>query len=138
MSTSDQVSTHVAAARNLAACLEAVGVGTHPTRGHAAILRRMANHIETEAAKNHKPSEFNDAVGLHAAADNPSGVVYQLSAAMNHRRDPLQQVLKRIGLDAAASRGEKVSIAEVDERLKQAGITGHQAIAFKLRLAELA
>lgn len=125
MSVSDQVSAHVAAARNLAACLEAVGVGTHPTRGHAAILRRMANHIETQAAANHKPSEFNDA-GLYAAGDH-------LSAAIG--ADPaVGRLLDKLELKAAASRGEPIEIAVLDEKLAKAGITGRQAIEAKMRL----
>jgi uncharacterized protein (DUF1800 family) len=125
MSTSDQVATHVAAARNLAACLEAVGVGTHPQRGHAAVLRRMANHIETSAARNEKPSEFNDA-GLYAARD-------RLSAAIG--ADPaVGPLLERLELRAAASAGESVDTATIDARLAKAGITGRHAIEAKIKL----
>jgi hypothetical protein len=130
MSTSDQVAAHVAAARNLAACLEAVGVGTHPTRGHAAILRRIANHIEGTAAKNEKPSEFNEA-GLYASA--AGGAEVSIAAAIG--RDPaLGRLLDSIDLAAAGRRGETISVDDLDEKLGKAGITGRHAIEAKMKL----
>lgn len=127
-STSDQVSAHVAAARNLAACLEAVGVGTHPTRGHAAVLRRLANHIETSAARNEKPSEFSD-MAFHAAGD-------RLTAAIG--ADPaLGRLLDRLELRAAASAGESIEVKVLDERLTKAGITGPKALEAKMKLGNI-
>lgn len=131
-SVSDQVSSHVAQLRNAADCLTAVGVGTHPTRGHAAVLRWMANHIEGAAAKNEKPSEFNEA-GLYASA--AGGAEVSIAAAIG--RDPaLGRLLDSIDLAAAARRGETISVDDLNERLGKAGITGRDAIKAKMQLRD--
>lgn len=56
----DQVKPHVEACMAAADAMEAAGVGTHPTMGHAAHLRKIARHMAVEAATGKVPHIYND------------------------------------------------------------------------------
>lgn len=69
----DQAMPHIAACNAAADSMEAAGIGTHPTLGHAAHLRRVAAHILHAATIGKLPHVYRDhsylGDGLEAAVD---------------------------------------------------------------------
>ena len=138
----DQIKPHVDACNTCAAAMEAAGVGGHPTQGHAAVLRRMATHLATEAAAGRVPHVFGDTGYFTAAADEGGDKgakrerEIKLAAAIG--KDPgAGRLLERLDLMAAAKAGEQIGIYELDEKLAKAGIRGNDAIEAKLRLSQI-
>lgn len=67
-----KVVPHADALRACAASMQTAGIGVHATRGHAAILNRMADNMEAEAMGGSLPHIYRDHDyngGYHAAAD---------------------------------------------------------------------
>jgi len=56
----DQVQPHVAACNACASAMEAAGVGDHPTKGHARMLRHVAAHMSAAAVSGHVPHIYRD------------------------------------------------------------------------------
>lgn len=56
----DQVKPHVEACMAAADAMDAAGVGSHPTMGHSAHLRKIARHMAVEAATGKVPHIFTD------------------------------------------------------------------------------
>jgi hypothetical protein len=70
MNLSQMIEPHATALESCASAMEAAGIGCHPDRGHAALARRMAAHIRSEAALGRVSSRFDDNT-MFAAADEP-------------------------------------------------------------------
>ena len=66
----DQAMPHVGACNACADGMEAAGIGTHPTMGHAAIIRKVGAHILHGATMGKLPHIFNDH-GYIEAAEQP-------------------------------------------------------------------
>ncbi|WP_447428656.1 DUF6582 domain-containing protein [Cupriavidus basilensis] len=58
--TRDRVKPHIDALRSCAASMEAAGIGTHATQGHANVLRHMAAAMESDAIKGNIPHVYTD------------------------------------------------------------------------------
>ena len=61
-----KVEKHASELEKAADHMEAAGIGGHPSRGHAAILRNMAGDLRANAARGVMPAVFD---GFYAAAD---------------------------------------------------------------------
>ena len=62
-----KVEPHAAALEAAADRMDADGIGGHPTRGHAAVLRDMVGCMRAEAAVGKTPYSYSD---MHAGADD--------------------------------------------------------------------
>ena len=72
----DQAMPHVGACNACADAMEAAGIGTHPTHGHAAVLRRVGAHILHAATMGKLPHIYRDhsyfgGDGVEAATETP-------------------------------------------------------------------
>jgi hypothetical protein len=59
MNQLDKVAPHAQELERMADDLDAAGIGGHPTRGHAAILRTMACDLRAGAALGKTPAAFD-------------------------------------------------------------------------------
>jgi hypothetical protein len=75
-----KVEPHAAQLENLAAEMEAAGIGGDPNNGHAVVLRKMAGQMRADAAQGRMPS------ALRAAAPAP-GASKALASALRACRD---------------------------------------------------
>lgn len=72
----DQVEPHIRACHAAADGMESAGIGTHPTLGHAAMIRRVAAHMLHAAVSGRVPHVFRESSymggdGLEAGAESP-------------------------------------------------------------------
>ncbi len=104
MNQLSKVEPHCEALEEIADALDAAGIGGHPRRGHAVILRDMAASLRSEASRGATAYTF-DSIG---AADD--GSVRAASAPENDRR--MAAVMKE-----AAHMLRRVGISEVDGKL---------------------
>lgn len=122
----DQVKTHVDACNAAAAAMEAAGIGTHPTQGHAAVLRNVANHLAAEAVSGRTPHVYNEWGGAHvsAAAEKAEKAETDLKAAG-------EKVVK-LEADLKASKDETASlttkVADLEAAAKAAKPTGSEPV----------
>ena len=95
-------------ARNLetsADAMEGAGIGGHPTRGHAAIMRRMAADLRANAVQGKLPSAFDAGMYASAASDTApapralTALSPLAAAAANPMLKPLLRNLKRAASD---------------------------------------
>ncbi len=105
----DQVMPHVGACNAAADGLEAAGIGTHPTRGHAAMIRAVAAHLLHSASMGKVPHVFRESSylghdGLDASAEKPADP--RLEAALK-ANDETAKSLKAV-TDAVASLGTQI------------------------------
>jgi hypothetical protein len=112
----DQVKPHVEACMACADAMEAAGVGSHPTMGHAAALRKIGRHMAVEAATGKVPHIFNDhsyfdaSPSAAAAADASKKNDEAIAAAVEKAVAPLKAELeaantKLVDLKASAFNG---------------------------------
>jgi hypothetical protein len=110
----DQVKPHVEACMACADAMEAAGVGSHPTMGHAAALRKIGRHMAVEAATGKVPHIYNDHsyfdASPAAAADASKKNDEAIAAAVEKAVAPLKAELdaantKLVDLKAAAFTG---------------------------------
>jgi hypothetical protein len=79
----DLVHPHAEACRACAEGMRASGLGLHATRGHVAVMHRIAHHMESEAASGLVPSEipsriFHDTNWMNASRETDPGVGSEL------------------------------------------------------------
>jgi len=77
----DQVKPHVEACMAAADAMEAAGVGSHPTMGHAARLRALGKHMAVEAASGKVPHIYNDHSYFDASPEAAAAKAAAASAA---------------------------------------------------------
>lgn len=70
MNQLEKIEPHASRLEAAATSMDAAGIGGHPTRGHAAILRGMAGDLRSKAAKGELPAVFDQ---FNAAADTGDG-----------------------------------------------------------------
>ncbi|MGO9683983.1 MAG: hypothetical protein ACLPTZ_15620 [Beijerinckiaceae bacterium] len=99
-----KVEPHAAELEKIADKMDAAGIGGHPRRGHAPVLRDMAGSMRADAAHGATPYRFSEL----AAADD--GSVRAASTPENDRR--MAAVMKE-----AAHMLRRVGISEVDGKL---------------------
>jgi len=93
----DQVKPHVEACMACADAMDAAGVGSHPTMGHAAALRKIGRHMAVEAATGKVPHIYNDHsyfdASPNAAADASKKNDEAIAAAVEKAVAPLKAEL---------------------------------------------
>jgi hypothetical protein len=121
-----KVEPHAAALEAAADRMDADGIGGHPTRGHAAVLRDTVGCMRAEAAVGKTPYSYSD---MHAGADDsePTEENFRVTAA----RVEAASLLRRAGLEVAAVKGNKLNIADLDRCLSG------QPIERRLRIKSL-
>jgi hypothetical protein len=82
----DQVKPHVEACMACADAMDAAGVGSHPTMGHAAALRKIGRHMAVEAATGKVPHIYND----HSYFDASPNAAAATAAAVKEATEKLQ------------------------------------------------
>lgn len=129
----DRVHPHAEACRGCAEAMRAAGIGMHPTRGHVAVLHRIAHHMETEAASGRVPHEipgriFHDTDYFYAQADygSPDGETVKAIQAL--RKDMAEigtkiNDLQAESFKAAANPGRKTITPEIAALLNRTGLT---------------
>lgn len=63
----DKIGKHADSLDKLADGMAADGIGLHDTRGHAALLHRMASSMRSDAAGGKVPHEFSDRASMYAS-----------------------------------------------------------------------
>lgn len=96
--TIDKVEPHAKALEAAAMSCEAAGVGLHATRGHVAVMRRMAGHMRAEAAQGKIPHEYNDGHSYWASAEQ-----LQAAAAASAPKVEDSEQFKKLASDLAAA-----------------------------------
>jgi cell division protein FtsB len=160
----DQAMPHVGACNAAADAMEAAGIGTHPTRGHAAVLRRVGAHILHGATMGKLPHIFNDHSyfehGMEASAEDKAAKAKQ-EADLKALQDTIAGLNTQLAdLKAAAAKTTEtaparktapgkslldkyglqatddatISIGVVDKALEAAGVRGVKAIEAKLAM----
>ena len=101
------VEPHAVALEKQAELMDEAGIGGHPKRGHAAILRDMAGCLRADAARG-KLSDTYDGMYASASADDVAAGLAQIgvidASAENSRRQEVMRseaigALRRLGVD---------------------------------------
>jgi hypothetical protein len=101
-----KIEPHAARLEDAADRLDAAGIGGHPKRGHAAVLRDMAGCMRAEAAQGKMPHIYEGS-SLYAAADIRAGLAQigaidaaeQNSTRLNSMQVEAVGALRRVGLE---------------------------------------
>lgn len=152
----DQVKPHVDAANACASAMEAAGIGGHPTKGHAASLRHIANHLAAEAVSGRVPHIYRDHDWFSDArveAGRGAGESAELKAAREHGEklegqlktvtDSLAAVTTQIkdlqakAFNSSEAPQRKTLPAEIVSLIAKAGISKDDAEQSKLTLASV-
>lgn len=109
--TRDRVKPHIDALRSCAASMEAAGIGTHATQGHANVLRHMAAAMESDAIKGNVPHIYTDHDYLNrrveaGAEKGGDGTEKLIAEAVTAALKPMQEAL-----DAATTQVKDLSAA---------------------------
>lgn len=119
----DLVEPHAKALEAAASGLAAAGIGGHATRGHVAVLNRMAGQMRAAAANGEIPSEFRDNSSYYASAEAPD-VAKAISDAVAAAIKPLNDTIAAQGTQIADLKAAAVRTVTPPERKTiPAGIT---------------
>lgn len=143
-----KVEKHAAELEKAADHMDAAGIGGHPTKGHAVMLRRMAADLRANAAKGELPAVFDQ---FNAAADTDSEMSARQARMLAHGRGRPLTMLEAVraagddqgrltalsNLRARSQRlGYKIpddSVVDLDE-LNRAIAAGHGSISDRIAL----
>jgi hypothetical protein len=156
-----KVKPHTDAIRSCASAMEAAGMGTGTTHGHVHVLRRMADHMDAEAAVGKLPHIFRDhdyTTWMAGAAKTdpdpkPNAEIEELksqlaalgtkledkvmaqrqAAPAPERKTLTPQITHLLAKAHIDLTDDKMSIAALDSALKDSGLTTHER--FKLKAA---
>lgn len=111
----DVAMPHVGACNAAADAMEAAGIGTHPTHGHAALLRRVGAHILHAATMGKLPHVYRDhsylgGDGVEAAAESPEAKAARekLAADLKASQDAVASLTTQLAdLKAAVEKASK-------------------------------
>ncbi len=113
-------------AKRLEAAADAMdrdGIGGHPRRGHAAVLRDMASCMRADAAQGKLPHTYEALYGATAGARGVDETIYAAAWEQNSRRMQVMRAeaigaLRRFGIDVSdIEEGGKVSAYTLDQKL---------------------
>lgn len=107
-----KVEKHASEMEKAAEHMDAAGIGGHPSRGHAAILRNMAGDLRAQAAQGKMPFVFDSFYAT--AADVKSGADEQVKAAVEATKAEFTKQLDEV--KASAEKAKK----EVEDKLAAA------------------
>ncbi|MFG1388817.1 DUF6582 domain-containing protein [Xanthobacter versatilis] len=138
------VEPHASALESCAAALEAAGIGTNPSQGHAAMLRRLAGSMRADAAMGRLPTVHRD----HDWPMNAGAVKLDASAIEEAVKVATQPLIDKIAANetkladlkaeafkAAEAPARKTLHPAITQLLAKAGITEPED--GKLSLAKL-
>lgn len=160
------LNTHCEALRSVATAMQAAGIGCHASRGHVAILHRMADSMQAEAAMGSLPHIYRDHDFVYAAADDDKS-----KTAIADALKPILDTLAGLGtqikdmqaaaaisaagtgaparktlppavaaslkrLGLEAGSDEGLTVAQIDAAVRKAGLNGQSSIALKLALKD--
>jgi hypothetical protein len=119
-----KIETHAVRLEAAADKMDTDGIGGHPTRGHAAVLRDMAGCMRADAARGKTPDRYDGGV-MYGAADVQAGLeaigaIHAGGSPENDRRNAVMVsealgALRRLGVDVSPlERGEKLSAHAID------------------------
>ena len=163
--THDKVKPHADRLRACAAAMEADGIGTHPTNGHANVLRHMAAKMEgesllgtlphiyrdhdflqqkVEATMNDEAKKRFEAIEASIASvatvlNDVKAKAFEAAAAPQRQTlsPEVRTLLAKAGMTEAAEDGSlKLTASQVDEMFAKLGLTGSDRIAARLKLRE--
>jgi hypothetical protein len=123
------VKPHADAMRQCAANMEAAGIGTDASAGHAALLRKMADHMEAESHLGRMPSAYSYyamAAGSAPQADPRVDALTKQLETMSASLADLSTLVKDVkaaSFKAAAEPTRKTIAPEVQALLAKAGVT---------------
>ncbi len=124
MTTTDQlarVEPHAARLEDIADGMDAAGIGGHPTRGHAVMLRYMASCLR---AGTDEVVHIDDN-GAAPWSGTPSPRLSAMSAA----------ALVKAGIEVPDKEGEKIPAGKLDAAIAKSKISIRERIALKSELA---
>jgi hypothetical protein len=112
-----KVEPHAARVDKAADLMEQDGLGGHPTRGHATVLRKMAGCMRADAAQGKMPHVFEDTGWMGAAAsetkkEDPAMDAAMIEAAVKKATEDFTKQLTEI--KAAAEKAEKALKDELE------------------------
>lgn len=93
-SIAPMVMTHCAALRQCASQLAAAGIGMHSSAGHVAVLNKMADTMEAEAAMGRIPHVYRDHDFMSAYGSADKDVAATLKASAEEQRKATEVLLK--------------------------------------------
>lgn len=161
-----KVAPHAEKLRACAGSLQAAGIGVHASRGHVAILNRMADAIEAEAMLGSMPHIYRDHdynAGMYAGADPvaktavenaevaalkakiddlttklESGIAASRDASPEPQRKTVPPQISRLLAKAGieADGSSALDIAKVDRALSQSGLSIQERLRTKAALGQ--
>ena len=140
-----KIEPHASRLEDAADKMDAAGIGGHPKRGHAAVLRDMAASLRADAARGKTSDVFDGGVMYGAASsDDIAAGMAQLgvinSSAEEGRRLASVKIqaaaaLRRLGVDISdLERGDKISKYDLDRALSGKSISARieaKALAYQ-------
>lgn len=159
-SVSHLIKPHAEALRGCAASMAAAGIGLHASKGHVAVLHKMADNMEAEAAEGKIPHVYQTQDFYNASAEHDSKSTKEVDdlkdqiSSMMTKLDDLKKTALTAGADVQAERKtvpansrvlmkagldpnqDKYDVSKLDAALdKVSGMQIHQKIALKQNLA---
>jgi hypothetical protein len=145
--TMSLVEPHAKACEACAAGMEAAGIGGHPERGHAVVLRKMAGHMRAAAAMGQVPHIYRDHDYFVNAAAEKADPMADLAKKVDEMVKPLADGLKAMETKLADVKAAAVADAKAPERktlppsistlIARSGIDVPEAEGGKIPLAKL-
>jgi|GEM_PF-907297 hypothetical protein len=126
----DKVHPHAEACKACAEACRAEGIGLHATRGHVAVLHKIAHHMETEAAQGRMPHElpssvFHDTNWMYAMQAGAEGETKKLFEGIKAEIESIGTQMKDLqakAFEAAANPGRKTLTPEITALLNKTGL----------------
>jgi hypothetical protein len=116
----ETVEPHAQKLENCAAEMDAAGIGTHPTQGHAALLRRVAGSMRAAAALGQLPTIHRDHDWVYASADTKVDAAAIAAEAV--KAAAAAATVAEPKFDAAAiAEAVKAAVAPLHDRMEALG-----------------
>jgi hypothetical protein len=96
------VEPHAKRLEDAADKMDSDGIGGHPTRGHAVVLRQMASSMRADAAQGKLSHAVNDFGGVHAVARTTR---YPVVTVMEAMTNPQNHILVKTAVAEAGRLG---------------------------------
>jgi phage shock protein A len=123
--TEAKVRPHSQALRSCAEAMKASAIGLHATQGHVAVLNRMADGMDSEAAAGKIPHIYRDhdyAPDFYAGADKPNADVEKLRKELANVQTKLTDAIAAGRADSPAPERKTLS-PQVTALLSKAGLS---------------
>jgi|SRR5580704_5177698 hypothetical protein len=144
MNNLSKIEPHAAKLESAASAMDAAGIGGHPSRGHAAILRTMAGDLRSQAALGRMPASFDSLSAVADVGDDAGKArathltlvqcVAKASSDDLGRLSTLRQRCSRLGLALDEFADKHLTAAVVDQALAAGSGSTSDKIAIKSAL----